>query len=354
MYSRLAATVAAGVLVMSGLATGTANAATDLTDTVRIVGNYDNGNHGYWASLAYNRTVTIDRTGKDTWSVTLRDAGTFTTLRNAKSPAAGVKLGAPVTGNFSGRYDYKVTSASRPSRVEVARFHDFKCNPAVPGREDCPGMLKSTGQWPALYFPGKATVTEVAWRWEYRTCAETWVNSSAGDQGDITGKRCDRRKEATAPTVVQPECDAAKGKLVIPADRGVTYKVRTEARDYRTVRAGEYDVRPGSYWVRAYAKPGVKLVGVDRWRLEVEAAEVCPTPTPTPTATDEPTPDPTPTDIPTVEPTEEPTEEPEPTQEPEPEPQPTVTETRTTTRVVVVGNVRVPGRVDTGFGGLAK
>jgi hypothetical protein len=347
MYSkRLAATVAAGVLVMSGLATGTANAAAPLTDTVRIVGNYDNGNHGYWASLAYNRTVTIDRAGKDTWSVTLRDAGTFTTLRNAKSPAAGVKLGTPVTGNFSGTYAFTVKSKFRPSDRRVRRGYDFRCNPAGTGDRatDCSGMPKATGEWPALYFPQAEEVKPGAWRWEYRTCAETWVNSSAGDQGDITGKRCDRRKEATAPTVVQPECDAAKGKLVIPSDRGVTYKVRTATRDYRTVRAGEYDVRPGVYRVTAHAKPGVRLVGVDRWRLEVEAAEACPTPTPTPTATDEPTPDPTPTVEPTVEP--EPTEEPEPT--------PTVTETRTNTQVIVINDTRVPDRVDTGFGGLAK
>src|SRR5690606_1243346 len=56
-------------------------------------------------------------------------------------------------------------------------------------------------------------------------------------------------ERADAPTVVQPECDVAKGELVIPADRGVTYKVRTATRDYRTVRAGEYDVRPGGYRV---------------------------------------------------------------------------------------------------------
>src|SRR5690606_13217398 len=311
MHSRLAATVAAGVLVMSGLATGTANAAAPLVDTVRIVGNYNNGNHGYWASLAYSRTVRITERG-DTgvYDVVLRDRGTFRTLPGARSPQAGERIRRIQDGTFGGTCSDVVTSQTEPTAKQAARVHNFRCNPRVPNRGDCRGMKQPTGNWPALYFPQGAEVKAGAWRWEYSTECERWVNGSAGNRGDITGKRCDRRVEAEVPTVVQPECDAAKGKLVIPDDRGVTYKVRSATRDYRTVRAGEYDVRPGVYRVKAEARPGVKLVGVDRWRLEVEAAEACPTPTPTPTATDKPTPDPTPTEDPTVEPTEEPTEEP--------------------------------------------
>lgn len=153
---------------------------------------------------------------------------------------------------------------------------------------------------------------------------------------------------ADSPTVVQPECGAERGKVVVPSKRGVVYKVRSGNRPYRAVRAGEYPARPGVYWVRAEARDGYRLAGQDRWRLTVEESEACPTPTPTPT--DEPTVTPSPTVSPTTEPTEPPAE---PTEEPaeEPEPAPTVTETRN--RVIVVNNIPVPSRVDTGLGGLA-
>jgi len=98
----------------------------------------------------------------------------------------------------------------------------------------------------------------------------------------------------------------------------------------REAQAKLGEAKAASYWTR--------------WHRGLVRVPECVTPTPTPTATDEPTPTPDPSVTPTDDPTEEPTEE--------PEPQPTVTETRTTTKVVVVGNVRVPGRVDTGAGGL--
>jgi len=350
MFKRFAAVVAAGVLVVTGLAAGTAHAAAPFTDTVRITGNFDNGNHGYWARLAYDRTVTIDRTGHNTWSVTLRDAGTFTTLRGAKSPEAGATLGAPVSGTFSGSYAYTVESERRPSDRFVRSAYNFRCNPAGSGDRtaDCPSMPKSTSEWPALYFPPGSTFAPGAWRWEYRTECERWVNSSAGDRGDITGKRCVR---PGTPTAADPACDTQRGKVVIPSERGVTYKVRADKHPWHVARAGEYPVRPGVYWVRAEAKDGYRLVGKALWRLTVREAEPCPTPTPTPT--DEPPATPTPTEEPSEEPTETPSEEPSETPSEEPaKPAPTVTQTITST--VVVNNIPVPSRVDTGFGGLAR
>lgn len=151
-------------------------------------------------------------------------------------------------------------------------------------------------------------------------------------------------ERAEAPTVVQPECDATLGKLVIPADRGVFYKVRTADRPSRVVRAGSYDVRPGTYWVTAHAVRGYELRGDRVWRLVVNPAEVCPTPTPTPTVTVTPTVDPTPAPEPTPTVTETETEEPTPA--------PTVTQTVTDRRTVVVRDY-LPVRVDTGLGGLA-
>lgn len=294
MYSRLAATVAAGVLVMSGLATGTANATAAPTVTA------------------------TPECGKVT--ITVANPTQYANLRLQVQADRG-----PVR---------TVAVAANGSTVHPVMF-----------REDSGRHLVRWRLWGG---------PERSWdqpAWTVGQFTDFDPRGFLGRWADVVRVDSDCRpnfERADAPTVVQPECDAAKGKLVIPSDRGVTYKVRTATRDYRTVRAGEYDVRPGTYWVRAYAKPGVKLVGERHWKRVVEAAEACPTPTPTPTATDEPTPDPTPT--------EEPTEDPEPTEEPtdEPEPQPTVTETRTTTRVIVIGDTRVPVRVDTGAGGSAK
>lgn len=296
MISRLAATLAAGALVATGLATS-ATAAAPFTDTVRIVGNYDTGNHGYWASLAYSRTVSItERVEGDVYDVVLSDRGTFRTLPGARSPQAGERIRNVQNGTFDGSFSYVVTSEAEPTAERVARFHNFRCNPRVPNRGDCPGMDAPTSNWPALYFPQGATVTPGAWRWEYRTCAERWVNGSGGNAGDITGKRCDRTVRADEPTVVQPECDATRGKLTVPADRGVRYEVNG-----RTWRAGSYDVRSGVYRVTAHARDGYRLVGDQRWRLTVERAVACPTPTPTPTVTPTVTVSPTPTADPNPE-----------------------------------------------------
>jgi hypothetical protein len=295
---RLAATVAAGVLVMSGLATGTANAVAAPTVTADVeCGKVTLQFHNPTDHL-FVFDYRVDRERPKHGPVV---NGTI-----EEGPLAGQRFGprwnlVPVDGR-AGQHSHSVT---------------------LPFAED-------SGLHSVTYRLAEGAEQKMFFGWQKPVLVKTDCRPNF--------------KRADAPSVVQPECDAAKGKLVIPSDRGVTYKVRTATRDYRTVRAGEYDVRPGVYRVTAHAKPGVRLVGVDRWRLEVEAAEACPTPTPTPTATDEPTPDPTPTVEPTVEP--EPTEEPEPT--------PTVTETRTNTQVIVINDTRVPDRVDTGFGGLAK
>jgi hypothetical protein len=266
MFSRLAAFVAAGVLVMSGLATGTANASTAPTVTA--------------TPECGKVTITV---ANDTQTENLR-----------------------LQYQVDRHWPQSVPVSTTEDTVKVVDFREDS------GRHWVRYRLSSANEWSKV--------------------------------GPVKTNCQPDRVRADAPSVVQPECDATRGKLTIPSDRGVFYKVRVGSRPYRDKPAGEYDVRPGVYWVKAYAKDGYELHGRSEWRLVVEPAEACPTPTPTPTATDEPTPDPTPTVEPTVEP--------EPTQEPEPEPQPTVTETNT--HVIVINDTRVPVRVDTGLGGLAK
>ncbi|MFI7448054.1 hypothetical protein ACIBQX_11200 [Nonomuraea sp. NPDC049714] len=82
-----------------------------------------------------------------------------------------------------------------------------------------------------------------------------------------------------------------------------------------------------------------------RWNRGLVRVAECVTPTPTPTPTV------TPTEEPTATPTPEPTPTVTETETQEPTPEPTVTQTNT--RVIVVNDVIVPDRVDTGLGGLA-
>lgn len=336
MFSRTAALAAAGVLAITGLATGTANAAAPFTDAVQISNNLDGGTHGHWAWVLHRRAVNIAKTAEgangapDTYRVVLTDSGALTTIKGAKSPQAGVTIARAVTGSFGGRYTFTVVSATPPSSAGVANSYNYGCQ--IGG--SCPGRPATTSNWPSLYFDANAQVTpNNDWRWDYRTCAESWTNSAAGNSGDITGALCDARVATVAPTVTQPACDTVRGTLVVPARRGVVYEVRG-----RTWVAGEHKVRPGSYRVAAKARDGYVLRGDRRWTLTVDEAKVCSTPTPTVSPTVEPTATPTPT--PTVTETAEPT------------PAPTVT--RTNTRVIVVGDVRVPARVDTGLGGLSR
>src|SRR4051794_2584268 len=80
---------------------GVSAASAPAVFTAHISGNLDNGNHGYWASLDYPRTVTITDTGPVAkeqphhYQVKLTDNGTFHTLPGAtNSPRAG----KPVAG----------------------------------------------------------------------------------------------------------------------------------------------------------------------------------------------------------------------------------------------------------------
>jgi hypothetical protein len=301
MISRIAALGTALGLALTGLAVGTASASTGLSHTVAISGNLDNGGHGYWSRLDYNRTVHISKgTAEDTWNVLLKDSGSFRTMPGTRSPGAGVPITRAEPGSFYGTFQFVVTSKTAPTRALVRQAYNFRCNPAVPNRGDCSGMPQATGNWPALYFGQGATVAAGAWNWSYRTCAERWTNGSGGSSGDITGKRCSVKVTADAPTVTHPACDETRGRLTIPSDRGVSYVAY--GKRFRTSKPGTHAVWPGTFKVVAKAKDGYRLYGRTSWTLTVNAPASCPTPTPTPTAspTVSPTPDPSPTVEPTV------------------------------------------------------
>lgn len=84
-----------------------------------------------------------------------------------------------------------------------------------------------------------------------------------------------RPVRADAPEAVQPHCRGQWGRLVIPRERGVVYKVDGEVR-----RPGEHRVRPGRYRVTAHATDGYRLVGERAWKHAVHRGGACERPGP--------------------------------------------------------------------------
>lgn len=210
-----ALTVASGGVVLAGI--HPAAAADPVSFTVHIKNNQDNGHHGAWAFLEYDRTITFTPTPGVTgeYQVALSDSGTFKTIAGAKSPREGADL-VEQTGTFSGHFAFTVTSNVAPADISTKSF-DYKCDGKTGDRlKDCPGMPASTSNWPALYLGGKpggngADIQVPAgvhiqpgdFSWIYTTCTEQWTDASANndgqaaDAGDITGKAC---PESPAPT----------------------------------------------------------------------------------------------------------------------------------------------------------
>ena len=263
MYSRLAALVAAGVLAVTGLATGTAHAETSTgwvakspsrilnATTVRLVGG--------------NTSVETSNLGIPV------QAGDVVSFRYVLQGGAQCVGGAPrvfveTQGAYTNSWDQNLAAGTQCGTNGLVTF-------TVPsnGRIGAAGVVyDNSGQ-------GQVLVSDLR---------------VDGRRVSFLGRPL-VRVEADVPSVVQPECGEKRGKLVIPSDRGVRYEVRG-----RTWRAGEYDVRPGVYWVTAHERDGYKLKGDRRWRLVVTPSEPCPTPTPTPTQD----PSVTPTSDPTVTP----------------------------------------------------
>lgn len=297
MLKRIAAAVTALAAAGAVLATaGPAQAARrPVTDTVHITGNYDNGAHGPWASLKYDRTVRIaPATTAGTWNVTLTDRGTFSTIPGKLSPGAGVAIARSQAGRFEGRFSFTVLSSAEPNERRVRSGYNFRCNVNGTGdrAQDCPGMPATTGAWPGMYFGSGATVTAGTWKWTYTTCKERWTTGSAGDTGDITGRPCVETVTLTAPVVHQSTCEARQATITAPAIAGVRWTLRDGWRT-RTLPAGlAYPAGAGRYRVEADARSGYRLArhARDSWTIVIgRAPRNCPTPTPTPSPTPTPT-----------------------------------------------------------------
>jgi LPXTG-motif cell wall-anchored protein len=213
--------VASGGVVLADIQPAAAAPQATQTFKVHISNNQDNGHHGAWAFLQYDRTITFTPTPGVTgeYQVLLTDEGTFTTIDGALSPRDGVKM-AKQTGTFTGHFSLVVTSKTAPSSTGVKSAYDFKCDGKTGNRlQDCPGMPASTSNWPALYLggtpggngkdvtvPPTVQITGGDYSWIYTTCAEQWTDALANDDGkadtagDITGKACPPSSASPTPS----------------------------------------------------------------------------------------------------------------------------------------------------------
>lgn len=89
-----------------------------------------------------------------------------------------------VTGTFHGGYRTTQftgtldTSPAYSTRGNIGTF-DYDCN----GTFACPGYVS----WVDAYFSAAPDFDFDWWGWEYRYKDQRWINSSDGNDGDITG-----------------------------------------------------------------------------------------------------------------------------------------------------------------------
>lgn len=161
------------------------------SSVIQVADHDDSGTAGNWAKDTYARQMTVighgaadashcdGAPGCTFYTGSFLDAGSFTTVNGAQSPAGGVAIPGTITGQFNGGASfqfYSDSSALHPSTLT-----------AVEG-----GPGSSDTSWPASFLPTDAHVYSyslLSWGWTYTapgTC-EQWVNSLAGNSGDITG-----------------------------------------------------------------------------------------------------------------------------------------------------------------------
>lgn len=141
---------------------------------------------GVWAFDEYNKHVQIWQVGADTFCADVRYLGSFTTIAG-KSPQGTDTIAAGIEGTFEGGYIGTIVGTLNPSpakrkRGNVGSFN-YACTASDSGgHETCTGLFS----WLSTYF-SSASFSFDWWGWIYHAGNNgTWVNSSDGNQGDIT------------------------------------------------------------------------------------------------------------------------------------------------------------------------
>ena len=221
MFSKTAAVTAAGVLAVSGLATGTAHAT---------------------ATPPASPTVTA-------------------------TPACGkvtISAGNP-TRHANARLQYQVDH--QPVRTVILAASGVTAVPPILFREDSGVHLVRWRLWGG---------PERDWdkpSWNSGPYSDFDPRGFGGRWADTIRVESDCRPnwaKPRTPIVKQPRCRSERGTLVIPAVRGVIYKVNG-----RPWRPGEHQVQPGPYLITAYAVDGFRLIGGHVWNEFIGRGHGC-------------------------------------------------------------------------------
>jgi hypothetical protein len=192
------------------------------TVTSHLVNRPDNG-HGtpaVWALDTVDRTVKVchvepevaAKVAIDTWtySATLTDTGTFKTQPSAHgSPNAGAQLLAQ-TGTVHG----EATFATFTAPHDWGYWNDT----ALQGKTFTGSAPSGTSDWVKHLWTDGFSGTQIAdYSWNYATCTEQWVDSSAegnddgqaDSAGDITGKACPSPSPSPSHSTAAPTVSAS-------------------------------------------------------------------------------------------------------------------------------------------------
>jgi hypothetical protein len=157
----------------------------------KVLNEADSGTAGNaWAYDTYSRHIQVwqtgtTTTGATTWCAVVTYKGKFTTIAGA-SPGNTAVIAANVKGDFSGGYraTFTGTLLGTPLGTPPWRTHgsvgtvNYACDTSF----NCPGYVDWVGQ----YFT-YSNFVETWWGWSYKASGHhgTWVNSIAGNSGDI-------------------------------------------------------------------------------------------------------------------------------------------------------------------------
>lgn len=159
--------------------------------TQKVVNDEDSGTCGnWWAIDDFVRQIQVVQTGANTFCATVSYQGNFNTFAG-DSPGAcetgtsnGNVLSAGVVGTFQGGYIAKSFTGTLSPTVKTKGSIgsvDYGCDQDG----NCPGYV----DWTTLYFSSIGAFNLDWWGWVYHAGNNgSWVNSSGGNSGDITGE----------------------------------------------------------------------------------------------------------------------------------------------------------------------
>ena len=175
-------TVALVLVVVTAVA-GAANTQTPdklvMNITYKVLNNPDSGVAGnYWALDEMNRHVQVWQTGPTSYRAVVSDEGKFTTFVGTTSPGGTGTIASEVTGTLHGGYD---ATFDAPAVVDAKNGNLGTIDYEGDSSGNTPGYVS----WLDTYFPGYSAFTQDPWGWTYHYQNQVWVNSSAGNSGDI-------------------------------------------------------------------------------------------------------------------------------------------------------------------------